>query len=60
MAKSVFLSVLDYNRLIYRHPATTTFKPLDTIVLSVLRFITGDRHDTHHCVLCEKVGWSSF
>ena len=59
IVESLILSVLDYGDIIYRHAAITTLKPLDSIYHSALRFITGDRYDTHHCVLYEKVGWSS-
>ena len=57
--EAVFLSVLDYGDVIYRHAADTTLKLLDSVYHSALRFITGDSYDTHHCLLYSKVGWSS-
>lgn len=50
---------MDYGDIIYRHAATTTLKPLDSIHHFALRFITGDRYDTHHCILSKNAGWSS-
>ena len=51
---AVFLSVTDYGDVIYRHASASTLKALDA-----LRFITGDFYSTHHCILYEKVKWSS-
>ena len=36
-----------------------TLKALDLLYLSALRFIIGDPYRTDHCMLYEKVGWSS-
>ena len=57
--ESVFMSVLDYGDVIYRHAAVTTLKALDSVYHSALRFITQDKYNTHHCVLYDKVGWTS-
>ena len=57
--EATFLSVLDYGDIIYRHAAAATLKPLDTVYHSALRFITGDSYNTHHCILYNRVGWSS-
>ena len=57
--EAVFLSVLDYGDVIYRHAAASTLKQLDSVYHSALRFITGDSYDTHHCMLYSKVGWPS-
>ena len=57
--EAVFLSVLDYGDIIYRHAAASTLKCLDSVYHSSIRFITGDSYDTHHCILYNKVGWSS-
>ena len=57
--QAVFLSVLDYGDIIYRHAAATTMRPLDSVYHSALRFITGDSYGTHHCTLYKKVGWTS-
>lgn len=59
IVESVFLSVVDYGDIIYRHAAATTLKPLDSIYHSAPRCVTGDRYDNHHCILYQKVGWSS-
>ena len=53
------MSVLDYGDIVYRHASNTTLKPLDSAYHSALRFITGEKYNTHHCILYEKVGWSS-
>ena len=39
------------------HAAFSTLKPLDAVYYSALRFITGDRFRTHHCVFYDKIGW---
>lgn len=58
--QSTFLTVLDcILSPIYRKAATTTPKPLDAGYQSTLHFITGDSFNTHHCVLYQKVDWSS-
>lgn len=57
--EAVFLSVLDYGDIVYRHASATALKPLDSVYHSALRFITGDPFKTHHCSLYEKVGWTS-
>ena len=59
VVESIFLSVLDYGDVIYRHASASSLKPLDSVYHSALRFITGDRYDTHHCILYSKVGWPS-
>ena len=53
------MSVLDYGDVVYRHASHSCLKLLDSVFHSALRFITGDAYDTHHCLLYEKVGWSS-
>ena len=59
LIEAVFLSVLDYGDIIYRHAAASTLKCLDSVYHSSIRFITGDSYGTHHCILYNKVGWSS-
>ena len=57
--EGVFLSVLDYGDVIYRNAAPSILKPLDIVYHSALRFISGENYRTHHCVLYDRVGWSS-
>ena len=57
--EAVFMSVLDYGDVIYRNASSSTLKSLDAVYHSALRFITGDIYSTHHCILYNKVGWSS-
>ncbi len=57
--EAVFLSMLDDGDVNYRHAAASTLEPLNVIYHSALRFVTGDNYNTHHCVLCSKVGWPS-
>ncbi len=56
MIEAVFLSVLDYRDVIYRHASASTLKLLDSVYHSALRFATGDSYNTHHCTLYNKVG----
>lgn len=41
------------------HVCSPTLKPLDSVYHSALHFITADKFLTHHCILLEKVTWSS-
>ena len=59
VVEAVFLSVLDYGDVIYRHAPAATLKQLDSVYHSALRFITGDSYNTHHCLLYDKVDWPS-
>lgn len=59
IVQSTFLPVLHYGDIIYWNAAATTLKPLDAVYHSALHFITGDSFNTHHYILCQKVGWSS-
>ena len=59
VAEAVFLSVLDYGDVIYRHASAATLKQLDSVNHSAIRFIAGDSYSTHHCTLYSEVGWSS-
>ena len=42
IVEAVFMSVLDYADVIYRHAAPSTLKRLDPVYHSALWFITGD------------------
>ena len=57
--ESIFLSVLDYGDVIYRHASHSVLKILDPVYHSAIRFITDDAYQTHHCNLYDKVGWPS-
>ena len=57
--EATLLPVLDYGDVLYRDAPVTTLKSLDSVYHAALRFITGDPYNTHHCILYEKVGWSS-
>ena len=59
IVQSTFLPVLDYGDTIYQNAAATTLKPLDAVYHSALRFITGDSFATHHCILYQRVCWTS-
>lgn len=39
------------------HAPASVLKPLDAVYHSAIRFITGDRFSTHHCILYQKVNW---
>ncbi len=51
--------MLDYGDIVYMHASPTPLKPLDAVYHSALHFTTGDSYLTHHCILYEKLGWSS-
>ena len=59
IVQSVVMSVFDYGDVLYMHASLSTLKPLDAVYHSALRLITGDSYLTHHCLLYEKVGWTS-
>ena len=59
LVQSLILPVFDYGDIVYMHASSTVLKSLDTVYHSALRFITGDRFLTHHCVLYGRVGWPS-
>uniref|UniRef100_A0A8C6V4C6 Reverse transcriptase domain-containing protein n=1 Tax=Neogobius melanostomus TaxID=47308 RepID=A0A8C6V4C6_9GOBI len=59
IVQATFLSVLDYGDTVYMHTSLSVLKPLDAVYHSAIRFITGDKYRTHHCLLYDKVGWSS-
>ena len=40
--EAVFLSVLDFGDVIYRHASVSTLTPLDSVYHSALRCITDD------------------
>lgn len=54
---TTIMSVFDYGDALQSHAARSNLKPLAGY--HRLRFITGDKYRTHHCVWYEKVGWSS-
>lgn len=56
---AVCMSTLDYDDLTYTHASSSTLKPLDSVCHSALRFIARDDYGTHHCILYDKVVWSS-
>lgn len=47
IAEAIFLSVLGYGVVIYRHAAVITLKPLDAVYHSALRFIAWDADGIH-------------
>lgn len=55
--EALFLSVLDYGDVIYRHTASSVQKPLHAVDHSSLGFITGDKYT--FCVFYSNVGWPS-
>ena len=53
---AVFMSVLDYGDVVYRHASHSCLNLQDSVFHSALRFITGDTYGTHHCVLYGEFG----
>lgn len=56
---STFLPILDYGDIIYMHASIYLLKRLDCIYHAALRFITNACSRTHHCLLYNRVGWTS-
>lgn len=59
IVETTFISILDYEDVIYRRTAASTLRPLDSVYHSSLRFIIGNSCNTPHCILYDKVCWSS-
>ena len=57
VVEAVFMQVLKYDGVIYRHASSSTLKPLDSVC--PLRFIISNAYGTHHCILFDRVRWSS-
>lgn len=53
------LSWIKVMTLFYRHAASSTLKPLDSVYHSALGFIAGVGYNCQHCLLHDMVGWSS-
>ena len=59
LVAATFLPVLDYGDVLYMNACSTSLLMLDATYHGALRFITGCRSLTHHCILYKKVGWLS-
>ena len=59
VVEAIFLSVLDYGDVVYKHATSTALKALDTVYHSAIRFTIQADYSTHHCDLYRMVGWSS-
>ena len=59
LVSATFMSVLDYGDVLYMHASSNSLHSLDTVYHGALRFITGFKSLTHHCLLYARVGWSS-
>ena len=59
LVAATFLPVLDYGDVLYTNACSTSLHLLDASYHGALRFITGCKSLTHHCILYEKVGWLS-
>lgn len=53
------MPVIDFGDIVYMHAAAIVLNPLAAVYHRTLCFITGDWFSTHHCILYQKVGWSS-
>lgn len=54
--KSTMLSVLSYGDILHAHAAAdASFKPLDAVDHSAIRFITADSYCTHYGELCKGI-----
>ena len=59
IVEAVFMPVLDYGDILYKNAPISALKTLDTVYHSAIRFATGAAYDTHHCILYNKIGWTS-
>ncbi len=54
-----FLPVLDYGDVVYQFAPSYLLSSLDAVYHGALRFISDCKSSTHHCLLYNRVGWSS-
>lgn len=56
---ATFLPILDYGDVLYMYASSKALHALDTVYHGALRFVTSLKTLTHHCVLYERLGWTS-
>ncbi len=54
-----FLPILDYGDVVYQHASSYLLASLEAVYHSALRFIMDCTCSTHHCILYNRVAWSS-
>ncbi|KAJ8287209.1 hypothetical protein GJAV_G00048920 [Gymnothorax javanicus] len=59
LVAATFLPHLDYGDVLYMYAPASCLQLLDAAYRGTLRFITGCKPLTHHCVLYSLVNWSS-
>ncbi len=59
LVTATFLPVLDYGDVVYQFAPSYLLSSLDAVYHGALRFISDCKSSTHHCLLYNRVGWSS-
>ncbi len=54
-----FLPILDHGDVVYQHASSYLLASLEAVYHGALRFITDCKFSTHHCILYNRVAWSS-
>ncbi len=59
LVSGTFLPILDYGDVVYQHASSYLLASLEAVYHGALRFITDCKCSTHHCILYNRVAWSS-
>ncbi len=59
LVTATFLPMLDYGDVVYQFAPSYLLSSLDAVYHGALRFISDCKSSTHHCLLYNRVGWSS-
>ncbi len=59
LVSGTFLPILDYGVVVYQHASSYLLASLEAVYHGALRFITDCKFSTHHCILYNRVAWSS-
>ncbi len=59
LVTATFLPMLDYGDVVYQFAPSYLLSSLDAVYHGALRFISDCKTSTYHCILYNRVGWSS-
>ncbi len=59
LVSGTFLPILDYWDVVYQHASSYLLASLEAVYHGALSFITDCKFSTHHCILYNRVAWSS-
>ncbi len=59
LVSGTFLPILDYGDVVHQHASSYRLASLEAVYHGALRFITDCKFSTHHCILYNRVAWSS-